>query len=106
MSTNTSTRGALDVRLDEHLEAEIEHSARCDMILGYFVRTPAGLIPTGEPHQRCPRPADWILRTLCQCGHHGLELLCTPHLYDANIERQCSSCGAYSSFVARTPEHL
>lgn len=96
----------LDVTRWPELEHAVNTAAICEMVTGVFYETPLGVIPSTLPHDVCQRPADWIVRSLCTCGHHAVQLLCTPHVENAQIERQCPACGNYDQFVARNSERI
>lgn len=58
---------------------------------------------------RCDRPAEWIVRTTCHCGHVEIDLLCDPHHRAGHGDTQrfmCSACLCIGRFTDRQAERL
>lgn len=67
------------------------------------------LTADGRAVEGCDRPAEWVIRTVCHCGHVEIDLVCDRHygLFGSPGHRfMCSACLCIGRFTDRQAERL
>lgn len=94
-----------DMQLDEHTEAELQPP--CDVKIAMFTFDMLGRAIRSGGQAPCENPAEWVVRTRCECGHRETSLICDPHLpLVGGNSFVCARCSRYGLIAAKSVEPL